>query len=216
MTRYIRNKTSNDVTIRGRTVSANSFYLIPSQEYGSWGLDDTLIGYLQTPADFTMSADGATDYSSSVSRNIAFLQSGPLLDASNKYPFAKKVHSDGRKLTNKTRGMDAISLSGSSASTTFTIPFECLMTGADIVNAKPGDCFKFEILDSDTGIISGYPNTSLNEFGDKVWASEGRYKYESSYDAGLIQGLQVKVTCTATEDTSTRKVFVNLFLHKLG
>ena len=61
--KFFRNKTDSEITIRGRTIAANSFFEIPASEYASWALDDTLVTALGTPANYTMSVDGATDYS---------------------------------------------------------------------------------------------------------------------------------------------------------
>lgn len=215
--RYFRNKTGSFITRRGREIAANSFFLIPAQEYGAWGQDDSVISSLATPADFTMSQDGSTDFSASSAKNIAFLQEGGLIDASNSFPFARKYHSDGRKLTRRSRGF-TLDLDGttSTQSATFTVPYtECLLTATEIINAQAGDAFKYEILDTAAGTVSTIPNYSLNTFGQDVYAAPDFYRAESLYDAALFVGLQVKVTCTPGAATSARKVFINLDLHEL-
>lgn len=132
------------------------------------------------------------------------------------YPFARKVHTDGRKITRRTRGFSlSLDTSGTAQSATFTIPYtSCLLTATEIVNAIAGDSFKFEVLDTSAGTVSGIPNYSLNTFGQDVYASKDFYRAQSSYDAELFGGLQIKVTCTPCDSVS-RNVFFNLELHEL-
>lgn len=132
------------------------------------------------------------------------------------YPFARKIHSDGRKLTRRSRGF-TISLPGTSSPTaaTFTIPFNfCLLSATEIVGARLGDSFKYEVLDTATGTVSTIPNYSLNTFGQDVYAAKDFYRADSTYDAELFLGLQIKVTCTPV-DTDVRNVYINLDLHEL-
>lgn len=217
MTRYLKNKTDAAATFRGRVVPAGGSFMIPPQEYGSWGLDDSVVQALSNPSNFTMSADGSADYSSSAATNIAFLQSGQLLDASQNYAFAKKVHWDGRKLTMRLRGVKlSLDTSGTPQSAIFTVPYtECLLNATEVVGAKLGDRIKFEILDTEYGTVSGMSNWSLNTFGEDVYPSENLYAVSSSYDAALFQGLQIKVTVIPMDSTA-RDIYFNLHLHQLG
>lgn len=133
------------------------------------------------------------------------------------YPFARKTHSDGRKLTMRLRGFKlSLDTSGTAQSTTFTIPYtECLLNATEVVGAKFGDKITFEVLDTAAGTVSGTPNASLNTFGTDVYPSEGLYAVSSSYDASLFQGLQIKVTVTPADSTA-RDIYFNLHLHQLG
>lgn len=132
------------------------------------------------------------------------------------FPFAKKIHTSGQKLTRRVRGFAlALDTSGSAQSATFVVPYaQCLMTATEIVGARAGDRFKLEVLDTATGTVSGYPNVSLNTFGEDVYAFTGQYRAQSSYDAELFQGLQIKITCTPI-DSEARNVYFNLELHEL-
>lgn len=133
------------------------------------------------------------------------------------YPFAKKIHTDGRKVTRRTRGF-ALSLDGSGnpQSSSFTIPFvSCLLTATEVINAVAGDRLKFEVLDTSTGAVSTIPNYSLNSFGEDVYPANEFYRASSNYDAELFQGLQIKITVTPT-DTIARSIYFNLELHELS
>lgn len=132
------------------------------------------------------------------------------------YAFARKIHTDGKKLTRRSRGF-FINLdgTGSVSHAVFVVPYQnCLISATEIVGAVLGDKFKYEILDTATGTLSGYPNGSLNIFGEDVYAAKDFYRAESAYDASLFGGLQIKVTC-APADNEIRKVYINLDLHEL-
>lgn len=132
------------------------------------------------------------------------------------YPFARKQHTDGSKVTRRTRGFQLnLDSSGTPQSSSFAVPYvRCLITATEIVGARFGDRFKFEVLDTVAGTVSGVPNANLNTFGEDVYAAKDFYRAASAYDAELFGGLQIRVTCTPA-DSEARTIGINLELHEL-
>ena len=132
------------------------------------------------------------------------------------YPFAKKQHSDGRKVTRRVHGFKIdLDTSGSTQSVKFMIPYTaCLMTKTSIINSIVGDKFDFKVLDTVTGTLTTVPNAPLNQFGHGVYAAAGYHSETSEYDAELFGGLQLEISVTPVDNTA-RSVYFNVILHEL-
>jgi len=135
---------------------------------------------------------------------------------SARYPFARKTHSDGRKLFRRLHGISlSLDTSGTQQSITFTIPYtSCLMTAAEVINSVSGDTLNFKILDTAAGTVSGVPNYELNQFGFNVNIPTDYYEAPSEYDSELFGGLQIKIEYNPI-DSVARDVHFNLILHEL-
>lgn len=97
----------------------------------------------------------------------------------------------------------------------FVIPYaQCKFTGLEIINGELGDKVSLNVLDDDSGSISGVPKYNLNTFGGKeslVNVAKDYYVRESSYDAQLYSGLYI---CIKYRTVSDKKVYVNYVLHE--
>ena len=109
-------------------------------------------------------------------------------------PFAAKVLPDGRKLYKIVHGMKETIGIGQEVAISFVIPYNYAeVTAVEIVNGMAGDTCDFEVYDTPTGTISGYPNVMLNQFGFNVNISPVFHREESSYDADVIKDMKLEV-----------------------
>lgn len=131
---------------------------------------------------------------------------------STTYPFADKVLPDGKKLFKRVHGVSA-SFNNETKKIEFVIPYnECKITGVEILNCNYGDTANLNVYDSSTGIISGFPNVKLNQFGFNVFINEKYHKETSNYDADLFLGMKVSVEITASQQ---KDIYVNFILHEV-
>ncbi len=81
----------------------------------------------------------------------------------------------------------------------FLIPYLfCKITGVEVVGGFVGDIVDFEVYDTPTGAISGYPNVKLNQFGFSVCIAKDFYSHTSEYESDLPQNIKLVVKYTAT------------------
>jgi len=127
-------------------------------------------------------------------------------------PFCSKSLANGKKVFTRSTGKTFGLVVGSN-NLDFTVAFtEVKFSGIEIDNAMVGEYVTLQILDTDTGTVSGTPNLVLNQFGDCVNLPNGFYRRESPYDADLFVGLKIRVIYYATE---ARTIGINYSLHEL-
>jgi hypothetical protein len=127
--------------------------------------------------------------------------------------FSSKVLAEtGQKLFKRDTGVSYAITTGANT-LEFTIPFtQMKVTGVEILNAEIGDYCDFEVYDTASGTISGYPNVKLNQFGYNIYLSEKFYKRECQYDADVITGMKIKIQYTSVSD---KTVYVNYIIHEV-
>lgn len=127
-------------------------------------------------------------------------------------PFASKSLPNGKKLYTRATGQ-TINLVVGENILDFTIPYnEVKFNGIEIDDAKVGEKISLQILDTDTGTVSGQANYMLNQFGFNINLPNGFYRRMSDYDADLFLGLKIRVIYQATE---ARTIGINYMLHEL-
>lgn len=130
-------------------------------------------------------------------------------------PFADKKLMDGKKVYTRIHGA-VLEVQGAADTLDFTIPYaNCKITGIEIIGGGIGDTIDLQIMDTDTGTISGFPNYMLNQFGFSVNICDGYYEYKSSYDADLIGGLKLRVIYDAKDELLPKTIRFNFFLHQV-
>lgn len=131
-------------------------------------------------------------------------------------PFADKVLPNGKRLFTRVHGTSS-SVAGTPDNIDFEIPYAmCKLTGIDIINGELGDKINLKILDTATGTISGVPNAVLNQFAFNVNIASNFHKFESKYDADMIQGLKIRVEFDAiTPDLLPKTIYINFYLHEV-
>jgi len=131
-------------------------------------------------------------------------------------PFADKVLPNGKRLFTRVHGTSA-NVAGAPDTIDFEIPYTmCKLTGIDIINGELGDKINLKILDTVTGTVSGVPNMVLNQFAYNVNIASSFHKFESRYDADMIQGLRIRVEYDAvTPDLLPKTIYVNFYLHEV-
>lgn len=126
--------------------------------------------------------------------------------------FASKVLLSGKSLFKREHGVRA-SLSSGSNDILFTVPYAWVkMIGVEVIGGELGDYVDFYVLDSSTGTYSGTANYTLNQFGFEVNIAPDEYEENSSYDADLYIGMQLKLVY---HSVSAKQVGVNFNLNEV-
>lgn len=129
-------------------------------------------------------------------------------------PFAEKKIGD-YKVYKRVHGVKQSIGIGQTVAITFVVPYDmCKITEIQIVNGKLGDTCDFEVYDTPTGTISGYPNIMLNQFGFDVNIAEKFHREHSNYDADLIKDMMLEVHYTNNTGIAL-EIGVNFVLHEL-
>lgn len=84
--------------------------------------------------------------------------------------------------------------------------------GVEVIGAELGDTCDLYVLDTTTGTYSGVPNYQLNQFGFTVNVGPSFYKRESSFDADMYQGLQIKFVYNSV---SAKTVYINFDMNEV-
>lgn len=204
-----KNTSNSDITIGGQVISANGQYTLQYADMASWSTSDLLVAKLGT-GEIVIN-DGIQDLSAN--DGIRYVQ-GSYPKVMQNSPFTSKVI-DGKKLYKRVHGVKVEVLSGQTADIEFVVPYNfCKINAVDIVGGNIGDVCDFEVYDTPTGTISGYPNILLNQFGFAVNIAKDFYREESSYDADLIKDMKLEVHYT-NNSANTVTVGVNFILHEL-
>lgn len=81
----------------------------------------------------------------------------------------------------------------------YIVPYDfSKITGVEIIGAVNGDSVDFEVYDTPTGLISGYPNVKINQFGFGVMVSKDYYAHRSEFDSDLYKNLKLRVKYHST------------------
>lgn len=212
MSKIVINNTGNNISIAdtGITINASSQYTIPPQDYSLWSASSNIITEVSN-SNLTIN-DGINDLS--ISDGINLLR-GSLVKP-ERLPFASKTLADGKNLFRRIHGIKLTTDGTTNAQTIiFVVPYtSAKITSTEIIGAELGDMIDFKILDTSSGIVTGIPNYTLNQFGFNVYPSKERYDQTSEYDADLFVGLQLEITLTPV-DTIVRTVYFNLVLHEV-
>lgn len=206
---FIRNKTGSVGIFRGSELQIDEVFLVPSASVQSWG-NDVVISGLIVSGGLDVSINGTTFLDpitglKYIQGNIADVNISANPTFTSKNIGSKKLFS---RLTGKVFpvvvGVNTLD---------FSIPFNSMkMNGLEIVNAKAGETVNLKVLDTPTGLISGYPNVVLNQFGFAVVMPEGFYPQISHYDADIIKDLVIRLEYTAKE---ARDLGINYLLHEV-
>lgn len=127
-------------------------------------------------------------------------------------PMAAKRLSTGERLFKRVHGIEIDAHAGQNIAT-WTTPYPwAKFIAIEFINAEIGDKCSLNVLDSVTGMISGYANANLNQFGFTVNLAERFYRHESQFDADLYYGLQIRLVLNSV---SAKKVYVNFVMNEV-
>lgn len=216
MSKYLFNTTEEAIIIKGKTIPANDYYLIQSILESAFSADSELLIHIANATIIISKTDDSSGHISDVNSAIDYLKNKlpSKVEAINQ-PFGSKILTDGSKLFRRVRGISA-SVQGSPDNIDFVVPFtKCKITGLQILNAKLGDKVTFQILDTETGTLSGIPYYVLNTFGQDVFVKPDVADYPSKYDADLIAGLTLRIIYDAVDELLPRTIYVNYDLHEV-
>ena len=134
---------------------------------------------------------------------------GSLIVSNN--PFGSKTL-NGKKLFKRIHGVQKEVVIGTNT-IEFIIPYDsCKMTGVEVVGASTGDTVDFEVYDTPAGLISGYPNVKINQFGFGVFISKDFYSHHSEYDSDVPKDIKIKIIYTSV---AVATIGVNFVLNEL-
>lgn len=202
----IKNTDSIDHSIMGTIVSPGNEYIVSDNMRMAISNNDSILekianGLLQV-------GDGSQFFVTANDQFRWLLNNTQILNVS---PFASKTIGNKRLFT-RVHGIQQAVINGTNT-IEFVVPYlEAKFNALEIINADENDTVSLEILDSDSGIVSGYPNYKLNQFGFNLNLPAGFYVRQSEYDADLVYGLIIKLIYnTPIEKT----VGINIILHEL-
>lgn len=180
-------------------------YSVTDSRYEVFLIEPGIVWQYSIVTPSTEATDFETNYQPTANQAIPQVNS----------PFAAKVIGN-QKLYQRVHGF-SVAFNGTDATETgtFTVPYPtCKITGVEVVNPLEGDACDFKVHDTPTGTISTIPDYMLNQFGFSVHFPQGLYRHTSTYDADLIQNMQIKVTYTQAA-AAARTVYFNVILHEL-
>jgi hypothetical protein len=129
--------------------------------------------------------------------------------------FSAKTLSNGKKLFKRVHGVKQTIAASNSGKITFTVPYiQCKINTVEVIGGAVGDTCDFNIYDSSTGIVSGYPDIKLNQFGFGVCIAKDYHEENSSYDADLVIGLVLEVDYYNSSNTD-KVIGINFILHEV-
>lgn len=213
MAKKIKNISNSSMTIGGVFLNPNESYTFnDSQESVYCANQDNLIVYL---TENKVEVYNDSFLISGISNAINFLK-GEMIDPSGypislQLPFASK-NLNGKKLFKRIHGMNQDCIVGENLFE-FIVPYnQCKITGIEMINGEPCDYVNLEVYDSEQGLVSGIPNSKLNQFGFNVSMSKDYYEHKSEYDADLFIGLKILVRYNSQ---TARKIGINIILNEV-
>ena len=133
----------------------------------------------------------------------------------NEAPFSAKfisVNGSIKKIYNRITGIQQ-QLAAGENTIIFSVPYNwCKIIGVEIVNGESLDKGNFYVLDTINGDYFGIPNAILNQFGSNVNIAKDFQQYNSSYDADLYIGMQLKIVYVSQ---SAKIIGINFDLHEV-
>lgn len=127
-------------------------------------------------------------------------------------PFASKVLSNGNKIYRRNTGYSYDVAIGANTFDVVVPYAKCKINLMEIINCKIGESLNLSVVDNAHGTFSGYPNATLDQFGDNVFLQNEYYVSKSEYDATLYQSMIVRIVYNATE---AKKVYFNIPWHEV-
>lgn len=213
----VRNTTNQEIilldTLLREAGTEGDTYEIPSLVVPQWANDDEVLQNIANEnivlslndVDITSTNDAIDILKDNITKEVK----------STHQPFADKVLLDGKKIFTRVIGYSS-EVGSFSENIDYTVTFSsCKITGVELINTDIGDTITLQVLDTSTGTISGTPNAMLNEFGTDVNMTKDYYKYESSYDADLIQDMKIRIIYDALDSLLPKKIRINLYLHEV-
>lgn len=194
----------------GQEILPDEYYTIQASEEYAWASDSILLTAISDGV--AVVNDGVEDIAD-VNSAIDFLKSAvpQKFHIESIPPFADKFLG-GMRIYRRVHGIQA-SLSQGENTVVWSVPYDwAKITCVEIVGGECLDYASLFVLDSSTGIVSGIPNFTLNQFGFNVNVSAGFYESRSKYDADLYKDLQLKVVYNSL---SAKTIGINFILDEV-
>ena len=130
MSKYIYNNTQLEKTYIGKSIAANSYYLIPVNFEIPFSSESSLIVDIANGEIILSKTDDSSGHISDISYAIDFLKDNlPVRVESQNYPFGSKSLPDGKKIFRRVRGVTG-EVQNYPVNIDFIVPFaECKITG---------------------------------------------------------------------------------------
>lgn len=202
--KFFRNKTEQEITLRGRTIAPSSFFEIPVTEYGIWAEDDAVVAALINPSSYTLSIDGLSDFSDSSAKNIQLLKNqvpASVVPTALPDPANFRYRGDATPWTVCAPGATNLEL---------TMTEERYVDGGTVivVGANPGDYCTFQVVHPQAGVVE--------QFVNKMFVIPGTGEMNVQvYRAKVPAGLTIRIVYNNVGATNV-ECGINLRLHKLG
>jgi len=192
--KIIKNISNESLTVGGVLIpSGNSYSCLMREEEVYFANSDAFILAL---TQNKLEVYNDTLKISGVSNAINFLK-GELVDSAGvpvlvQMPFASKTM-NGKKLFKRVHGMQVNCVQGENIFE-FVIPYgQVKINGLEMIGGQNNDKVDLEVYDTPTGLVSGFPNVKLNQFGFSVNVSKDFYEHKSEYDADLFLNMKLEV-----------------------
>lgn len=206
--RVKNNKQTSDVWA-GQTIESEAEYDIGANELANWRSSDKVMTDLAS-GDLLI-GDGVTYKAAGASAISYLLGTSQEVTIASSPTFTAKTVGALKLYTRATGKVHPVVVGANNL--LFSIPFANMkFNGLEIINAKAGETVNLKVLDTITGTVTTVPNYVLNQFGFDLNLPEGFFRWLSSYDADLFQGLQILLEYTAIEERDLR---VNYVIHEL-
>jgi hypothetical protein len=210
---YIKNTDSIDHAYEGQIITPSSYYLIEYNELEKWQNSSTLLSDIGSGKAVVAKSNSGTEDITDVATAINYLKENEILEV-KQLPFAVKVI-DGKNLFKRIHGAGMSIAANSQGVIDFVIPYNnSKITGVELIGGAAGDTANFEVYDTPTGTLSGYPNVKLNQFAFGVYLAPDFYAHKSEYDSDLVKDLKIKVTLNNSTNAA-RYYGVNFILNEL-
>lgn len=194
----------------GQEIQPGEYYTIQAAEEYAWASDSILLTAI---ADGIAVVNDGTEDIIDINTAIDFLKSTipQKFHIESLPPYADKFLG-GMRIYRRVHGIRFL-LSEGENDLVWSVPYDwAKITGVEVVGGETLDIASFYVLDSSSGIVSGIPNFTLNQFGFNVNISSGFYESRSKYDADLYKGLQLKIAYTSV---SAKTIGINFVLDEV-
>lgn len=219
-TRYIHNISGGQKTYRGVPIADGAFYEIELANLSWYQTSDDVLADLAVD-EIRMSADGTTDYSTSTSKNIAYLLGSDVTakDANNNLLIINSGVNEPNNYRARMKGLGSWTVPNG---TTYDCDYQMEQLAWLGTNKKSyfdgveyyakdaviGDYVKFQVVDKD-GLV--YPaGTVLEEFGDTWHVMPDESVEIRLFKSSIISGMYIRIKYTSTGGTDVKFVG-NLF-----
>lgn len=128
-------------------------------------------------------------------------------------PFASKELPDGRKIFRRKRGYTTELISGQTVLDVVVPVSVAKINEGELIWFPEGVTCTMQVLDTDTGTISGIPNKVLNEFVTDAVVAKDYFIDKSPYDADVIGGMKIRFIFNYAG--APKLVGVNMVFHQI-